>query len=110
MTGIGDAPSRAIMMCLAATLGRRHHRRHRLDALACNRHQQPQAVIMHRLLSIDMAKHGTECLDIGRKSRFTPLTRCTVHSGPPIRKIMGQNTTSCGRRLYKYTMSNFVTQ
>jgi hypothetical protein len=29
---------------------------------------------MHRLLSIDMTKHGAERLDIGRKSRFTPLT------------------------------------
>jgi len=41
---------------------------------------------MHRLLSIDMAKHGAERLDIGRKSRFAPLTRAAVHSGPPIRK------------------------
>src|SRR5262245_52026981 len=32
-----------------------------------------------------MAQRRAERLDIGRKSRFTPLAR-TVHSGPPIRK------------------------
>jgi hypothetical protein len=63
----------------------RRHCRHRFNALALNRHQQPQAVIMHRLLSIGMAKNGAERLDIARKSRFTPLTRSAVHSGPPIR-------------------------
>jgi hypothetical protein len=49
------------------------HRRHRFDALARNRHHQPQAVVMHRLLPIGMAQHGSEGLDIGRKARFTPL-------------------------------------
>src|SRR5215475_15518290 len=33
-----------------------------------------------------MAQRRAERLDIGRKSRFTPLTRTAVHSGPPIRK------------------------
>jgi hypothetical protein len=61
-------------LMLRGNLRRRCHRCHRFDALAFNRHQQPQAVIMHRLLSIDMAKHAAERLDIGRKSRFTPLT------------------------------------
>jgi hypothetical protein len=42
--------------------GRCRHRRHRLDALALNRHQQPKAVIMHRLLSIGMTQHDTERL------------------------------------------------
>jgi len=61
------------------------HGRHRFVALALDRHQQPQAVIMHRLLSIGMAQHDAERLDIARKSRFTPLTQPVVHSGPPIR-------------------------
>jgi hypothetical protein len=42
-------------------------------ALALNRHQQPQAVVMHRPLRIGMAQHGSQCLDIGRKARLTPL-------------------------------------
>ena len=83
-------------LMLRGNLRRGCHRRHRLDALALDRHQQPQAVIMHRLLSIDMPKNGPERLDIGRKSRFTPLTRSNVHSGPPIRMKIGQITTSCG--------------
>src|SRR5262249_471113 len=33
-----------------------------------------------------MAQRRAERLDIGRKSRFTPLARTAVHSGPPIRK------------------------
>src|SRR5499433_3180109 len=59
------------------------HCRHRLDTLALDRHQQSQAVIAHRLLSIGMARRRAERLDIGRKSRFTPLARTAVHSGPP---------------------------
>jgi hypothetical protein len=50
---------------------------------------------MHRLLSIGMAQHRAERLDIGRKSRFTPRTRSPVHSGPPIRMKKHLNTTSC---------------
>jgi hypothetical protein len=83
-------------LMLRGDLRRCCHSRHRLDALARNRHQQPQAVIMHRLLSIGMAEHHAERLDIARKSRFTPLTRSAVHSGPPIRMKTGKNTTSCG--------------
>jgi hypothetical protein len=63
-------------------LGRARHRRHWFDALALDRHQQLQAVIIHRLLSIDTAQHHAERLDIGRKLRFTFLTRSPVHSGP----------------------------
>ena len=40
-------------------------------ALALNRHQQPQAVVMHRLLPIGMTQHCSECLDIDRKACFT---------------------------------------
>jgi hypothetical protein len=76
-----------LMLC--GDLPRCCHRRHRFDALAVNRHQQPQAVIMHRLLSIGMAQHDAQRLDIARKSRFTPLTRSAVHSGPPIRMKIG---------------------
>jgi hypothetical protein len=83
-------------LMLRGNLRRGCHRRHRLGALALNRHQQPQAVIMHRRLSMDMPKNGPERLDIGRKSRFTPLTRAAVHSGPPIRMKIPLNTTSCG--------------
>lgn len=95
---------------LRGDLRRRRYRRHGFYALALNRHQQPQAVIMHRLLSIGMPQHDPERLDITRKSRFTPLTRPAVHSGPPIRMKMRQITTSCDHHLYKYTISNFVTQ
>jgi hypothetical protein len=49
------------------------HRRHGFDALALDRHQQPQTVIMHRLLPIGVAQHTSECLDIRGKARFTPL-------------------------------------
>jgi hypothetical protein len=44
--------------------------------------------IAYRNLSIGM----TERLDIGRKSRFTPLTRAAVQPGPPIRKTIRQIT------------------
>jgi hypothetical protein len=73
------------------------HCRHRFDTLALDRHQQTQAVIAHRLLSIGIAQHRAERLDIDRKSRFTPLPSNLVHSGPPIRKKIDQNTTSWGR-------------
>jgi hypothetical protein len=73
-------------LMLRGDLRRCCHCRHRLDTLALDRHQQSQAVIAHRLLSIGMAQRRAEHLDIGRKSRFTPLTRTAVHSGPPIRK------------------------
>jgi len=86
---------------LGGDLSRCRHGRHRFDALAVNRHQQPQAVIMHRLLSIGMTQHNPERLDIGRKSRFTPLARSAVHSGPPIRMKIAPITTSCGCQLYK---------
>ena len=62
---------------------RRRHHRQRLDALAGERHQQPQTIIAHRLLPIGMAKDLAKLLDIGRKSRFTPLARGTFHPGPP---------------------------
>ncbi len=39
---------------------------------------------MHRLLSIGMAQHHAERLDIAPKSRSTPLARSAVHPGPPI--------------------------
>jgi hypothetical protein len=52
----------------------------------------------------------TERLDIGRKSRFTSLTRAAVQPGPPIRKTIGQITTSCRREIRKYTNVEFVTQ
>jgi hypothetical protein len=83
-------------LMLRGDLSRGRHRRHRLDALALDRHQQPQAIIMHRLLSIGVTQHHAERLDIGRKSRFTPRARSPVHSGPPIRMKMSLNTTSCG--------------
>ena len=76
---------------LGSDLSRGRHGRHRFDALAVNRHQQPQAVIMHRLRSIGMTQHNPERLDIGRKSRFTPLARSAVHSGPPIRMKIAPN-------------------
>ena len=49
------------------------YRCHPFDALALDRHQQPQAVIMHRLLPIGVSQHRAERLDIGGKERFTPL-------------------------------------
>jgi hypothetical protein len=36
-----------------------------------------------------MTQHNPERLDIGHKSRFTPLARSAVHSGPPIRMKIG---------------------
>jgi hypothetical protein len=50
---------------------------------------------MHRLLSIGMAQHDAQRLDIAHKSRFTPLTRSAVHSGPPIRMKIGSSTSFC---------------
>jgi hypothetical protein len=90
---VPDKMKQRLVFC--GNLCRGRHRRHRLDALALNRHQQPQAVVMHRLLPIGMAQRGTECLDIGRKSGFTPLARSPAHSGPPIRMKMRSNTTPC---------------
>src|SRR5271165_5295652 len=80
-------------LMLRSNLRRGCHRRHRFDALALNRHQQPQAVIMHRLLSIDMAK---------RAPRHRP--QIALHSPhsirrpfrPPFRMKIGQITISCG--------------
>jgi hypothetical protein len=68
---IGNEMQQLLMLCRNPR--RRRHRRHRFDALALNRHQQAQAVVMHRLLPISMTQHGCESLDIGRKARFTRL-------------------------------------
>jgi hypothetical protein len=65
---------------------------------------------MHRLLSIGMTQHNPERLDIGRKSRFTPLARSAVHSGPPIRMKKPQLLHLAVVSDRKYTVSNFVTQ
>jgi hypothetical protein len=59
-----------------------------LTAGSSRMQQQPQAVVMHRLLPIGMVPSTArpECLlDIGRKARVTPLPGSPVHSGPPIR-------------------------
>jgi len=60
-------------LVFGSDLCRCRYRRHRFDAFALNWHQQPQAVIMHRLLPIGMSQHRTERLDIGGKARFTLL-------------------------------------
>lgn len=72
---------------------RRRHHRQRLDALTGGRHQQPQTIIAHRLLPIGMGKDLAKRLDIGRKSRFTPLARDTFHAGPPTGQMSDLNTT-----------------
>ena len=59
------------------------HRRHRLDALALARHQQPEAVIPQRRRPVSVA----EPLDIGEKARFTPITRPAVHHNLDAPKI-----------------------
>src|SRR6266480_5714637 len=92
---------------LRGNLRRCCHRCHRFDALAFNRHQQPQAVIMHRLLAIDMAKHGAERLDIGRKSRFTPLSRRPFRSPDPDERYAELPHLAVAN-LDKYTMSDLV--
>jgi hypothetical protein len=68
---------------LAATLAGAVTAARGLDALAGDRHQQPQTVIAHRFLPVGMANDPAKRFDIGGKSRFTPSTRCLVHSGPP---------------------------
>src|SRR6266403_4306166 len=50
---VANKMQQRLMLC--GDLRRGCHRRHRFDALALDRHQQPQAIIMHRLLSIGMA-------------------------------------------------------
>ncbi len=59
-------------LVLRRDLGRCRYRRHRLDALAGNRHQQPETMIARRRLPVGMAKHLAKRLDIGGKSRFAP--------------------------------------
>ena len=49
----------------------RNPRRHRLDALALARQQQPRAIGLQRRLPVSVAERRRQGLDIGRKSRFT---------------------------------------
>jgi len=67
--------------------GGRRQRRHRLDALALSRHQQPEAVIVQRRRPVSMADHLNKPLDIDRKARFTPITSQVVHHNPDAPKI-----------------------
>ena len=61
---------------------RRHNRRHRLDALALARHQQPNAIILEWSRSILPAKKiNAKEIDILRKTRFTRL-RLMPHLRP----------------------------
>jgi hypothetical protein len=57
-----------------------------------------------------MAKHLTKGLDIGGKSRFTPLTHGAFHSGPPAGQELGLCTISCSPNLQQYSIEDFVTQ
>jgi hypothetical protein len=95
---------------LRGNLRRRRHRRQRLDALAGDRHHQPQTVIAHRLLPVGVAKYLAKRLDIGSKSGFTPPTGCPVHPGPPTDQAMGLHTTFCGSHVAQYFIELFVTQ
>jgi hypothetical protein len=67
------------------------HRRQRRDAVAGDRHYQPQTVIAHRLLPVGMTNDPAKRLDISGTSRFTPATCCLVHSGLPIDQTIGSN-------------------
>ena len=48
----------------------RDHRRHRLNALALDRHQQARAIVLQRLGPIRMPKHAGQIFDIPRKTTF----------------------------------------
>ena len=67
--------------------GGRRQRRHRLDALALSRHQQPEAVIPQRRRPVSMADHLNKPLDINRKARFTPISSQVVHHNPDAPEI-----------------------
>jgi hypothetical protein len=69
-------------LVLGRDLPRRRYRRHRLHALARDRQQEAQAVVVQRFLAIGMAQGRAQLLDIGRKSRFTSPTNRIAHSGP----------------------------
>ena len=60
---------------------RRHNRRHRLDALALARHQQPRTVILERPRPILPAQNRRQATHILRKARFTRL-RLLPHLRP----------------------------
>ena len=60
---------------------RRHNGRHRLDALALARHQQPRAIILERPRPILPAQNRRQATDILRKARFTRL-RLLPHLHP----------------------------
>jgi hypothetical protein len=66
---VSDKVKQRLMLC--CYLSRRGHCRHRLHALALDRHQQAQAIIAQRFLSIGMAQGRAQLLDIGGKSRLT---------------------------------------
>src|SRR5215472_7951733 len=89
-------------LMLRGNLRRRRDRRQRLDALAGDRHQQPQTVIAHRLLPVGMAKYLAKCLDISGKSRFTSPTGFPGHPGPPTGQAMGSHTTFCASHIEQY--------
>ena len=70
-------------LVLRADLCRRRNRRQRFDALTLNRHQQPQAVVLHRLMPNRHGPAPPEGLDLSRKARFTPLLAFPVHFRSP---------------------------
>jgi hypothetical protein len=53
---------------------RRRHRRHRFDALAVARQQQPKTIVPQRHRPVSMADRVNKTRDLRRKARFTLVT------------------------------------
>jgi hypothetical protein len=64
---------------------RRCHGRHRLDALALDRHQQPNAIIAQRRRPVGMAYDAGQPVYIRGKPPLAPLDGTKTHLSPPLK-------------------------
>ena len=77
----------------------RNPRRHRLDALALPRQQQPGAIGLQRRLPIGVTERRRQGLDISRKPRFTrrPTMRHEIHRQLPERESQASEISLTNR-------------
>ena len=79
-------------------VSRRHHRRHRLDALALAWHQQPRAIIPERPRPVLAAQNRRQVIDIPCKTRFARLRlRLHLPRHSPFRRISKIANPAVGR-------------
>ena len=66
-------------LMLRRNFSRRGDRRHRLDALALPRHQQPETIVPQRRSAVGVTDDAPQTLDIAAEPRFTLLARRRIH-------------------------------